>query len=602
MRTANPFTAVAIGFCDAYLYCKGVLCYTINDHVRLLDLHHSSQNEIVISIPGILTQVLLELGDHSNGNFKVLYCADYILSCVYKSSGPDSTAWLIVFNARFRTVITVKELESMDKIFVRHNKKYIFYGTHSEIGSDGYRKWVVCGYDIEARKWFDQKVHFPNMVGSEIGSTICFEFHDDYFYALSNQTSFEVEEIDWTSFYHVVRFPLSSPCKDLVENTENGPAMWRRQHQEGPIDDRWTSLHLDVDHATNELKIVESRKEWHLGASRSQRTFYTTPIKFPELLRVNKEEGTDISSSDDDYNLTSTIDQSSPQVSSPSRSTSVVIATLPTSEAHPPNHHHNFESLPDVPLKNLLQSSDNPRYIHPPPRLAHRTHPSNDSASTPTYTLANSRLRTYHPSSSTFIDLVNSPLPSDWQNRQRLQLRVGGRKLAPTLIDPVTKLLKKPSPELEVALKELYVEEEIRFWPPNDGGEEWEEVSRLLNPPDFLGDVEGVGDEMGMVYVTGTGVGGPKQLVFVGFDPGMRLKGVRKWCGGKTEGDGSKEDEEKEIENVVVDRKGKGKSVSVSLSDGDFAGTTASSNGSRTWAWREKAMYQDIGLGYWFGM
>jgi hypothetical protein len=73
--------------------------------------------------------------------------------------------------------------------------------------------------------------------------------HKDYFYALSNQTSFEGEEIDWTSFYHCIRFPLDSFCKALLEKTEN-KSMWRRQHQEGPIDDRLINLRLDVDESS----------------------------------------------------------------------------------------------------------------------------------------------------------------------------------------------------------------------------------------------------------------------------------------------------------------------------------------------------------------
>ena len=57
--------------------------------------------------------------------------------------------------------------------------------------------------------------------------------------------------------------------------------MWRRQHQEGPIDDRWTRLRLDEDESTGELKIVESRKEWYLGS----RTYHKTDIVFPEPLK-----------------------------------------------------------------------------------------------------------------------------------------------------------------------------------------------------------------------------------------------------------------------------------------------------------------------------
>jgi hypothetical protein len=46
--------------------------------------------------------------------------------------------------------------------------------------------------------------------------------------------------------------------------------MLRRQHQEGPIDNRWTNLYLDVEEGTGELKIVKSRKEWYLGSSRTK--------------------------------------------------------------------------------------------------------------------------------------------------------------------------------------------------------------------------------------------------------------------------------------------------------------------------------------------
>jgi hypothetical protein len=74
---------------------------------------------------------------------------------------------------------------------------------------------------------------------------------------------YQVEEIDWTSFYHCIQFPLNSPCKALLEKTEN-KSMWRRQYQEGPIDDRWTNLRLDEDESSGRLRIVEARKEWYL--------------------------------------------------------------------------------------------------------------------------------------------------------------------------------------------------------------------------------------------------------------------------------------------------------------------------------------------------
>ena len=261
-----------IGFADAYLYSKGVLCYTLDQTVRILDLHRSGQNETVISIPGLVTQAIPTIGESTRGLFQILYYSDDIVSCLYRSSTSlDPVAWLIAFNAKAGRILTTKELESTCKIFVRHNREFLYYGTHSEIGTDGYRNWVIRGYDFKSMKWFDQKMCLSSIVGSELNSTVCFELHQGYFYALSNQTSFDVEEVDWTSFYHCVRFPQASPVRKDLEQTRDRD-MWRRQLQEGPIDDRWTSLRLDADESTGDLKIIECRKEWKQGSSRSRKS------------------------------------------------------------------------------------------------------------------------------------------------------------------------------------------------------------------------------------------------------------------------------------------------------------------------------------------
>jgi hypothetical protein len=55
LATATLFVVATIGFCDVFLYCKGVLCYTLNNRVRILDLHRLAKSKLVISIPGLLT-------------------------------------------------------------------------------------------------------------------------------------------------------------------------------------------------------------------------------------------------------------------------------------------------------------------------------------------------------------------------------------------------------------------------------------------------------------------------------------------------------------------------------------------------------------------
>lgn len=610
LAAVNPFTVATIGVCDAFVYLKGVLCYTLDDKIRILDLHDSEDHELVISIPGLLTQALCDIQSNNRGTFQILYYSDRIISCLYRTSGPDPTAWLIAFNVRYKAILLAEELESTEKIFVRHNREFLYFGTNSDVGTDGHKKWVIRGYSFRDRKWFEQKIPLPDMVGNEIGSTICFEIHKKHFYALSNQTSFEVEEIDWTSFYHCVRFPLDSPCRELLEKTNNDH-MWRRQHQEGPIDDRWTFLRLDTDETTGDLKIVESRKEWYLGASRSQRTYYTTEIKFPELKR------------DDD------LDYSLP---GDSASTS---AAFPSSD-------DTFDNslLPDDPIVRLRMKDDNPHYLEAPPRNPHYTHPGNDGSTQPTYTLAKTLIRTYHTSSSTFLDLVDDPLPSDWRNTQRLRLRGSSRQLGPPLTDAAG-LYREPSDDLGTALTELYTEQPISFFPSSSS--EYEELYSLMNPPTHQGNVHGVMDDRSMVYVTGA-ADKPQALIFVGFDAGVRLRGVKRWgmkgvgegphIDGRATGcnvndgmsvagdgslhttDGADGDAEEKERTVGIDRKGKGKVfdregtfvqvseqsiVDVNAGITDTGSATTTSKAGR-WAWKEKAMYRDIGLGYNFGL
>ena len=645
------------------------MCYTLDDRIRILDLHRSAQEEFVVSIPGLLTQALPDIGDNNIGIFKCLYYSDGILSCLYDASNEDSPTWLVAFHVKSRGILVTHELESIDKIFVRHNSQYLYYGTHSELGADGYKKWVIYGYEYKTRKWFDHKVHLPDMVGSEIGSTVCFEFYSNYFYALSNQTSFEVEEIDWTSFYHCVRFPLDSPCKALLEKTVN-KSMWRRQHQEGPIDDRWTSLSLDVDESTGELKIVETRKEWYLGGSKSQRTYYTTDIVFPpakdyledsfilpDALPQNQDSVFPTTSS---WLSVASSDQSSLAEASSSTAANTAIATsssaadttgtAETAALKPGDDEQDISELPNIPLLRLLRKDDHPHHIHAPNRRPEQTHPGNDGSMQPTFTLAKSRIRTYFTSCNTHLDLVDDPNPDDWQGKQRLRLRAGTRKLGPLLRDPLTGLIRGPNSDLNIALKEMYRVPSIAYWPEAQNilkpDEHVDAIYRLMNPPSHLGNVEGTADERSLVYVTG-GYDKPQALIFVGFDPSIKLAGVKQWSelsklsskkqnsmsegphvDGRASGVNSPsafvewtESVQRQQEGMYVDVSEAHKTVSIDVEGKgkDVAGPSGSTVhvhagyssvdvdtpggcGLREWVWREPAMYLDIKLGLYFGM
>jgi hypothetical protein len=625
----------------------------LDEKVRILDIHNSQEQEIVFSIPGLLNQALSNVRHNSTGNFQILYYSDGIVSCVFRSSDSSQTSWLISFSLRRRSraILLVRELDSTEKLFVRHNGHYLYYGTHSDIDADGHKKWMIYGFKFHTRQWFDEKIYLSEMAGSDIGSTVCFEIFGNYFHALSNQTSFEVEEIDWTSFYHCIRFPLDSPCKTLIEKTRDRD-MWRRQHQEGPIDERWMSLQLVADESSGELKIVESRKEWYLGSSRSQRNYYTSDIIFPEL--GDSEEGAEFQTEEGDHidSESDSLDAVSAGVGSGHGSMSATRSAASSPSTLVPDRFHGlFEnsSVSNSQLLRLVKKDNNPHYLEAPPRLPHQTHPGDDGSAQPTFTLAKTRVRTYHPSCSTFLDLVDDPASTDYYGTQRLRLRGASRRLGPLLHDK-NGLLRPPSKDLHTALEELYVVKDVQYWPPSPESipigkvEDYSSIYRLLNPSTHLGCVEGTADDRSLIYVTGAR-DKPRALIFVGFDAAVRLKGLRKWgqvekkrqgvgegphVDGRATGssDNLHIDEEERRRTVSLGEKGKGRDVEdygpqVTVAKASLQPTHSATSefpdqpevvdkntnnsyttkhGNIPWIGREKAMYQDIQLGYNLGI
>jgi hypothetical protein len=185
----------------------------------------------------------------------------------------------------------------------------------------------------------------------------------------------------------------------------------------------------------------------------------------------------------------------------------------------------------------------------------------------------------------------------------------------------------------------MYREQQVRYWPPiqdpNNASEHVDALYRLLNPPSHLGNVEGTADNRSFLYVTG-GYDKPQAILFVSFDPAIRLKGLKMWGGlqrsiqqkgisegphtnGRASGCSKNEnglggdviDVDEADRTVTIDKKEKGKTKGepmVHVTSGHVtadvqeisASSFASGDVGRSWAWKEKAMYQDIGLGYSF--
>jgi len=297
LSTAHPFAAGVLGQGTDFVYRQGTVCVFNAGIVSVTDLN-SQKKTARLDIQAIVRPVV-ESKSRACGNFSVrlLYYSDKILAvhAIPRNSSEDSHVFAINTVASLpdsQRVIDSVQLASHSKLFARHNAHYLYYGTHTGIGDDGHHKWDIDGFSLH--EGFppperERPVLLDRFHGSDIGSTAAFEIHNDYFYAVSNRGAHEVNEMDYTSFYQVARFPLNKPNKVQINDR-----VFRRNHKQGPIHDSWTDLSLQLDERTNKTVIVESRREWAQASSRQSRTFYVTEMDFGEEDDMEKLSNEDL--------------------------------------------------------------------------------------------------------------------------------------------------------------------------------------------------------------------------------------------------------------------------------------------------------------------
>jgi hypothetical protein len=499
IASAKPYSVSLLAYGEAFVYSEGVLCYVDGSAIRILDIYSASKTEQILDVLAI-NQMLaprLEPSLFLSPNETRITSLSYSEGILVYVCEADivSECWLLAIDLGVQdnkdgSCTRIKPLPRLQhrlccttKLFIRHNRSYLYYGTHSGLRSDGHHEWLVTGFNLETGCPVAPKpFQLADFVGSDIGSTACFKIHESSLYAVSNQTSFEVEEVDWTSYYHCIKIPLGETKPDLKAHP-----IWQRQHGEGPINDSWTDLSLQKDDQTNELLIVECRKEWLGGGSANIRTYYTQPLRFN-----NDEDVIQMCNFPVNDPLTRTLDEhSKPHFSEPRKRIRK-------------HYHHEYE-----------HSRFDPR-----------------NAAPRDFILAKTKFRAYNPSAMSFVDLVSdpAPIPGSVRMRDRLRLRIASRKQKSPLIDdpdrPGHTLLRKP--ELELDEKDAPVDgsehdfhpTETHLWPPDDAPLE---IYDVLCPGGRLGIIEAVADERSIVYMTDDNAhamnGGGRAIVMISFDP-----------------------------------------------------------------------------------
>ncbi|KAL8318584.1 hypothetical protein RB597_005733 [Gaeumannomyces tritici] len=472
VSSASPYlVAVVADAAESFLYSDGVLCYLSESFLRVLDLHNSVPWETVISVSELLDKSLPSIPKEGQDfDFSLVHYSHGFFTCRY-SHNQSSPGWIIIVNlAKGRVFSHI--LESAHKLIVRNNDEFLYYGTHTDTSDTDHRCWEVRGCNLQEETWFEHKLRLTDIVGSEVGTNICFEIIDGHFYCVANQAIFEREEIAWTSYYTYLRFPVNRPKPRNAETVEPED-IWRRFHAEGPIDERWTFLRLVKNETTGALTIVEGRKEWIKSSSKNRRTYYSSELRF-------SGEGERASSTDSLAGFSS------------------------ATESHT--------------------------------RSPYEVHPGDDAASPWTFTINNSLMLSYHPSCQTYLDLVNDPLPTGrYQNRFRL--RAGSRRFR---LESEIEELEASSADLpnnplypEKEIHRLYKASDITLWPPDHweqehGAAALQELYNVFSPPGQR--VSATWDERSVCYAAG------QTIVFVSFDPSIRLQGIKPWRRGVGEG------------------------------------------------------------------
>ncbi|KAL7814052.1 hypothetical protein V8C26DRAFT_148140 [Trichoderma gracile] len=487
VQMARPFHVLEVSKeAVHFTYANGAVCYTTkqtlpihNHHLRILTLKGPSAKEVSIDVLRLIeASAIPDFENNRPYQFRPLYHADGIVSCLYEQRKlPGTGRWLIIYNLEDDRILISCPLRSSSNIFVRNNDRYLYYGTRSEMVG-GQRRWSICGLDLRQSSWLFRRFVLPDLVGSEIGSTICFEIFGNHLYGVSSQEAADLEDVEWgspksplDSFYYAFQLSLGEqPTIRFLPKC----ALWRRGATDGPIDDRWNQLQLGQDEESGQVFIFETRKEWLTSWSR--RSCYRKQLSWPSF-------------------------------------------------------HHNT----DEPIERKRHSDWN---AMPPkdPKLGGSVHRGDNGFCSSTFDFRNSPVRSYSPSCQAFVDVVSTATPSS-PTAKRLRLRVRSRphESCQTLESCQT----SSSPNGVADAINGSGEQHVRLWPVDhmlqdeqrskSPEQAWSQyIDELLNPEAFFDDIDSAMDERVIVYSPKSVYppDEPRSIVLISFDPSLHFEGL----------------------------------------------------------------------------
>ncbi|KAL9026345.1 MAG: hypothetical protein Q9196_004980, partial [Gyalolechia fulgens] len=507
--TSKPKSAIVLGHGSSFLYRQGLLAYMKGRLLRVLNVHGASPTEGVV-LPNLVGPQVFGT-ECENTEMELCSMQDGLLSVILHGDTVQVgwRSWLLVVDlyqdeseqGRVRLAV---DLWTREDVIMRNDRKFLCAISPTGVSVTGkHREWVCKVWALEDPASIPTALQIPGLAVGEIGKGLVFEVFDGFLYALSTQAPYEFDEPEWLSFYTCFRFPLNCPHPTTLKTLR----IWRRHHNEGPINDLWTDLKLHKDETTGELFVMEARKEWIGDSTVQKRTWYrqTLPSRFPPpegAIRDDDQEMVDNS----DYlchGLTATQTLASSSISD--QDTPYLFAMPPNDNESDQGHFTTAPSLEQWPGH---------------PRLAHNVHPEYPldapaHATADSFMLAKSKYRSYNPSAAAFVDLVvddrKPATQRDWV--QQIRVRIGSRREASPLDQNgmihkhyLNSYTRKPVPDSE----RRYIDQGIRLWPPADTPSVLQDLLNGNAVSDAIssnrtgrayGDITAISDERSIVYL-----------------------------------------------------------------------------------------------------
>ena len=279
------------------IYGDGVVCLLEESSVRIVDLH-GSKGERRLHINALLGTLATDDNVCDWNHIQMLSYGHDTLIFRY-TDGADQN-WLLAaklsVSGQVQQLIDPERLRSTNRLFALQSEDWLFYGTRSAAArwcNQPYREWLIQGISLGGKKFGlvddidgtprpsskTERIQLHSFAGAEIGSSAAFKIHDGYFYGVTNYDAFDVIEVDFTSYYHCIRFPLKRAQQSTCEAARK---VYRRQHIDGPVNDGWNTLELQVNEDTNDLMIVEGRAEWPFGGGDLSHGVYSHKLEWDD--------------------------------------------------------------------------------------------------------------------------------------------------------------------------------------------------------------------------------------------------------------------------------------------------------------------------------